>query len=84
MSDLFSDAPPDLDTHTVAVIRTDEQVDSLPVGSVLFDVDRDVIVRADEGWRFWGDESAFTEDAVICLPALLIHVGGAEPWHATG
>lgn len=69
--------------QAVPVADTDAELDELPVGSVVFDIDRDVIVRAVEGWRFWGDDSDFTEDATICLPAMVIHVGQSEPWHAT-
>lgn len=54
----------------------------LPNGSVLFDDDCDVVVKdgesdgekADGVWRFWGsDPTPNEEEAVICLPALLIH-----------
>ncbi len=53
------------------------ELDALPDGSVVFDSDLDVMVKDQGVWRYWASEPGpDEEEAVVCLPALVIHEPG--------
>lgn len=61
-------------------IRTRKQLDTLPVGSIVLDFDRDVIHRRDErGWWIWGTKAGPWPE--IELPALLMPWAWHGTWH---
>lgn len=66
----------------VPVVKIEAEINALPNGSVLFDADLDVMVKYDGAWHYWGiDYEESDEEGTVMLPALLLHVGDAKPWH---
>lgn len=62
-------------------ISTDEDLDALRPGSVIFDADHDVIAKDDFGlWCFWGDfPGPDDEEATVTLPALVVYEAKEQP-----
>jgi hypothetical protein len=64
-------------------ITTVEELDALPVGSILFDVDGDVCQRFRGGWRATINERKgdpwLTDTLEVDLPATVLHEPQAKP-----